>query len=615
MDYFNNSYTITCLKCRISAYEIGLLIDRIEYGGNTVSSEPKLDLKLKIALSYLSTAFTVFSICFFAPMEIYLGNIIDFHFPLQNFWWILLLASLFVTLIIGSILWLLPKTLCLFTIGLVFSLGLCCYLQAIFFNSDLNIINGGKPQFSSEVINKNLLAWILIVVISLLVIIVFRLLHKSKLISQIIVMVSLSLILMQSVALITQLLSTDLETNTRTAYFTSEGEFELSSKNNVIIFILDACDDDLDYEPLLAENPEIMEPFKGFTYYPDAVSTYSRTYPSIPYLLTEQRCYFNKPYYEYIDSAYEKSTYLTTLKQTDADLRVFTDSQFIGKDANKYLSNIKQADKTIPLSRMKDFFDMMLKVSLYREAPYLTKDEYFYTSTDINDFFRVDDQAIQENEIDFYRYLTNQGLSINQSYNATLRFYHLYGPHPGSFYDENLEWKENANRIDSLKGDFKLLTEYITQLKELGIYGSSTIIITADHGRSSGAIRPDLSLPFHPRPIMLVKPAGASEENFSISNDQVSHENLFEFIQNALVGKSDNQFNYPVSTRYYYYSGTYYDGKGEMGLLEYSLTGDSRLYSSWQYTGNYWNIDYSELAVSKHRMKELTNEPAQETEK
>ena len=55
--------------------------------------------------------------------------------------------------------------------------------------------------------------------------------------------------------------------------------------------------------------------------------------------------------------------------------------------------------------------------------------------------------------------------------------------------NENAEYVEEATLTQALRGDFKIIKTYIEQLKELGIYDNTTIIVTADHGYFYGELK------------------------------------------------------------------------------------------------------------------------------
>ena len=59
------------------------------------------------------------------------------------------------------------------------------------------------------------------------------------------------------------------------------------------------------------------------------------------------------------------------------------------------------------------------------------------------------------------------------------------------------------------EGCMEIFTNYISQLKEIGVYDNSTIILTADHGMPSIDIA---------SPIMLVKPQGRTNDRLTINS-------------------------------------------------------------------------------------------------
>ena len=69
---------------------------------NTLPAKKKwFTLKQKIAFSVAVNAFAVLSVLFFAPLEIYLGNINEFNFPFNHIWW-LLLAGCVILVAVGT---------------------------------------------------------------------------------------------------------------------------------------------------------------------------------------------------------------------------------------------------------------------------------------------------------------------------------------------------------------------------------------------------------------------------------------------------------------------------------------------------------------------------------
>lgn len=112
---------------------------------------------------------------------------------------------------------------------------------------------------------------------------------------------------------------------------------------------------------------------------------------------------------------------------------------------------------------------------------------------------------------DFYyyddEYMKNLILKESEKDNNYFIIEHLNGPHPPC--DDVTE--ETINCLNIVK-------EYIRQMKEVGVYENSSIIITSDHGRhtsdfSAGAVTP----------IFMIKEANKSFDKMQVSNAPVYH--------------------------------------------------------------------------------------------
>ena len=118
--------------------------------------------KNKILLSVCVNAFLVLSLLFFAPLEIYLGNIAEFNFSFFQTWFMLLAASLIIIIFLVLIESILPKILFKLANLTAFALGLCCYIQAMFLNGKMSSLTGETYSFEQNLIVRNLALWIAI---------------------------------------------------------------------------------------------------------------------------------------------------------------------------------------------------------------------------------------------------------------------------------------------------------------------------------------------------------------------------------------------------------------------------------------------------------------------
>lgn len=555
--------------------------------------------------------FLLFTGLFFSPLEVYLANYNEFIFSLPQIWWILFLVSLIPAILLSLFFALLPKAWYFFFNFFSFAFGFCFWFQAMALNGKLSSFTGDSVVFSPSLMLSNLLIWISIICLICFLFSFFLKKTGSEKIMSVLSGTATAFIIIQSVGLIPAILSRPDDNTLKTSYFSSEGEFELSSGTNLIYFVLDTCDEYF-MSAALNEYPDLLDNFDGFTYFPNNTSLYSRSFPSIPYLLTGEKCYFNVPYVDYIENAYINSTFLKNLVATDADICIYTEPYYTGSTAEEYIRNFHLYDMK-NMIRPFNLVRQMLHLSGYRGMPYLFKDRFFYEAEYVNQIALAlpSDTAVYEDDEAFYQSMHSQGLHLSDEYSKAFRFYHMWGPHPGHRINENLVTDWNASYSQATAGCFRIIQEYISELKRLGIYDSSTIIITADHGAQNDS--EDLLLHQRVCSLLLVKPSGRGPgTEFQISNAPISHTDLFGTVIEALGGNTTvygptvwEISEDSVRDRYFYHTALYSDIDGEIALREYLISGNALDFSNWHLTGNYWDIDYSQRAVSTHRLNDI----------
>ena len=557
---------------------------------------------------------------FFAPLGIVYGNINQFIFSPGEIIWILIAFCAAATAVMTAVGTLLPLKASLILNAIEFSGGLCCYVQSFFLNGKMGTLTGEGDHYSLSTVLVNLLLWVLIAAVIIVGAILLIKFKKEQLARSVVMSLALSLTVMQLTAFVSTVFTSDgmIGSGVQKSYYMSDiGEYEISSDKNTVMFIIDTCDGRY-LEQAISEYPDIFDGLDGFVYYPNATSTHSRTYPSMPYLLTGEICHFDKPYSEYVDEAYKNNSYIEDIKATGCNIGLYTNNQYV---ANKGMMSI---DNSVSNSETRISFIGTLKqmgrISLYRNVPYALKSRFRYGGESVNENVifipkSAPQRCITSNDVAFYNRLVSDGIAVSGSYSKAFRLYHMWGAHPGGKFDQNMQPAKQGSTTQCIRGNFLIIQDYIRQMKELGVYEDSTIIITADHGSSNGSSdkRP-LVIDSAPTVAMLVKPSGCgmSNEGVTTSTAPVCHADLFSTVIASLDGNYE-KYGTPVwdhtegeqRTRYYYNQALYSDEDGEIALREYAVTGDARDVSNWKLTGNDWDILYSERAVSKHRLSEV----------
>ena len=576
--------------------------------------------KKRTAMITLCTLALVFTFWFFSPVEVLLGNEQEFLFPFAKAAWIQLAACAAVSAVLILALHLLPSRAARWLCTGEVALALCCWAQA-------NLMNGAMvfqelEQLEVPALQKalNIAAWVLIFAAVFTLAAVIAKKKNLRTVRAVLCGISAALLAMQTAGLGSALAGTFLSDKDSRIQLTTDGEFTFAPQRNVIYLILDTADE-LVMEEMDAAYPEVRETLADFTWYQNATSVYSRTWPSIPYLLTGGHWDPSETTDAYVTRAYRDSTFLKDMAEGGADVRVFTDSaHMISANASAWIRNSGDAlYSDVSRWSIPSLLRGTLQIAAYKDLPYALKDSFVYRSGEINSAVLGTDESEEEyfsdKDADFYYVLYNEEpVEVDSSLAAAFRFYHLWGIHFGYNWDENLEYPEDdaqttATPVQALRGDMLLIEEFCNQLKAKGIYDQTTLIVTADHGYSLG--NDQLKLPRPSCPMLLIKPAGAgSGQPMQISKAPVSHQDLFATVMRGLeldqsrYGRSVEDYSEEEQrVRTYFYTCLRGDAEGEVALREYRISGDAQDFDSWSLTGNDRNIVYSVNIVSDEQLK------------
>jgi len=427
---------------------------------------------------------------------------------------------------------------------------------------------------------------------------------KSRVLHTVLRGVSGLLTVMQASALVVFAMTTDMS-SFGGYMLAGDGRFEVAPKNNTLVFVLDTTENVV-FDQVLEAFPDTYEALSGFTYYPNTTGKHSRTFPSLAYLLTGEKFYYDKPAYLYTQEAFENGRMLKDLKAAGIDSRVYTwDVEKLSKAAQPYVSNlfVTQFNSAQSVS-VSDLFCGMMNISLYKAMPYRLKYELEYSMGDINQsVIRHDKEPYQHYDYEYYQDLTGSDLSVNEAYAGAFRFYHLFGSHHDMYWNEDMKFADVDNRVQPLRGSLRIMEEFVRKLEEKGVLDETTIIVTADHGQWGSANTTDIEkeMTNPPNPIMLVKYAHSDmSKPLAISRAPVSHEDVFATViegcglDSAAYGRTIREIPEDEDRKRTYYYTSYAPGhERELYLKEYLIDGDANTFDSWEFTGNQWDVLYS----------------------
>lgn len=534
--------------------------DQLEGKRANVKKEGKLGRKDLAAL--IPAVFLAFTFCVFGPIEIYLSNITELWFPIGAIFWLSLLIGGIGCIVLSLVGFLLPEKIRKWYVCLLSGLGLALYIQGNFIQINYGVLDGRVIQWDAykSVAIWNTVIWIICLLVPFIMQKVLK--DRFKKISSTILC---CILLVQIITLGTLALTTDLSKSTGSgdAYLSQKNLYTVSTEKNVIVFVLDTFDQDL-LEEILNTNPDILNEFDGFTYYTNATCAYPTTKGSLPFILTGQYYQNEQPYDDYLEEAYRNTDAYERLYKANYEINLYTANLFVPDDIKAaYLGNGETGE--VKVNSYIGLEKAMLQFTAFRYFPHVMK-QFVWFYSGIFDQYRDSTDGVEPYSSDnlaFYSGIKDHKLQTESRKNM-YSFIHLTGTHPPFTLKEDVTPAEDGTVTGVSQGIacLNIVLEYITQLKELGVYDNTMIIVTADHGMGDGIGR---------CPIFLVKFFDGNGA-VDVSNAPISHENLLPTIMKECGLDDDNK-----------------DGKSVKDILESDITERKYFYYSWD---DSWDKSY-----------------------
>jgi hypothetical protein len=483
-------------------------------------------------------------------------------------------------------------------VSLALGVALAAWVQANFLNVDYGELNGVAIRWEdyARLAFVNTAIWLVLA----LAVVALRLISR-RVWNLAAWLLPVGLIAAGTIGLITTYSATDTRpwTAKPAEYPTFEGAFTASSTANQYIFVLDMMDQKF-VEEIQAEDPSFFAGrLDGFTQFDNHISNYSRTSPSAVDMLTGERYQFDEPWGLYTGRAYRDGVFLPELRRAGYSTNIYATDRYSYSDINDIkdlADNIRPAViDTSTETILKGFADL----AGFRYAPHVLKPT-FWTPTDPFAESKPDlsaSDAFSNANIGFYTRLKASGLELDGP-QPRFSYIHLDGAHTPVRMNADVE----AVPVNSLplaeqaKGAFKIVFDYLDELRRLGRYKDATIVITADHGHWLDSDHETL-----PQPrltALFVKPAGAEGTPLAHCDAPTEMVNVRATLL-ADAGADNPEgaptvFEVPVDSTaprdFFYRRGQNLDE----GLIEHwQVTGDARDFANWRLLGvtetKYWN--------------------------
>ncbi len=565
--------------------------------------------KEKILPVIMLSLIAPFMVCFFGPFEIFGNNIDQFKFALGDFWLLCILISLCLAAAIGAVLMLLRGRAFDVAYGTMFGISLMLFLQGNFLSMGMTSLEGdgnNEVGLGFGKIFLNAAIWVLIVGGSIAVMLLLDKYRDTVRLISIVVLVAVlgsSLISFATLSLTTDVYGDKalVEIKDGEQVLTVKNLDTLAKEQNVIVFIVDRFDYEY-YDVAMRDCPEIFDELDGFTYFADYITKYPRTFPGALHVLTGVETDFSMSHDEYMTHAYQNSEHLMDIKNNGFDVNIYTDDYYCYEDAgdmSAYAENLSGKVSYEILQSASLSIDM-IRLSLYRYLPFCAQGLVGNISTPTFDKYVQYDMTYDIFSTDMkktYGVMTEDEFTLRES-DKGYSFIHIDGCHKSTIYDSDFNELPEGDpaglknsTVNVMTQSFKIISRYIAEMKRLGVYENSTIIITGDHA----SIGSDTKMPSYAYvTALLVKPAGVSEGEIVNNYAQLDVDNVLATIKEAAGVSSQipTVFEVPedeeqVRTLMFQRSYKNEAGKTVYENIEYEIRGNGKDFSNWVIVNQY----------------------------
>jgi len=478
-----------------------------------MESSKRKNNESRLILTVVSLFFS-FTFCVYAPLELYLTNINEFWFDLSQFWFVVVLVGIFVSILLILLGIILPLWARNLYIAGGFGFSLLMYVQSNFLNMDIGVLNGGSVDWASYRIKFliNFGIWVFVICLCMCI---FN--EKNKWMKTLVKYTSVCITLIQAVTLLVLLLTSksDIDKSATSQYVSAKGIYEVSEDENIIVFLMDMFDDRY-FKQLLEQEPELAEEFDGFTQYVNSTGNYSTTSYSVGTLLTGQYLRnTEETYNKELNALYEECETFDILSENGYRLDIYTYEGMIPQELKVNTSNYIEGGKRI--SNYITFTKYIYQLAAGRYMPDFVKQHVWMVGNEFDSLCERSGEADAHSvdNVAFYENMMDQGITV-QDEKKCFKFIHLDAVHYPYTMNENVQRVEESGTsyLRCARGVVKILLDYMNGMKEAGVYDDSTIIIMADHGYYWAGVLTN--------PVLLVKPKD-EVGTLQVSDAPVSH--------------------------------------------------------------------------------------------
>jgi len=417
----------------------------------------------------------------FGPHTIYSGNVQEFSAP---FWSLAApLVPVFLALACGLALIgiVLPARFFQPYVAFLVALGVVLWVQGNLMVGDYGVLNGQDIDWSGHAWRNRyeLALWIGLPVVSVLF---------ARKVFAAAVFASQILIALQVVLLAYTVAQADPDARAKWEG-APEAIFELSSKQNVFHFVLDGFQSDAFHDIVKAERAEMDRQYSGFTFFSNHMGAFPTTIVSIPAMLTGASYRNQEPMRRFIAKEFKRASIFRAMRDQGYQVDAMSGLMYDKPSTTNYY---RLPTPYVTYDSYVRFAGWQLAdLALFRHSPHVLKpwiynDQSWRLQTTFGDsmdtagrrFMPVNGQAFLAD------YTSRMRIAHDK---PTYKYLHAGVPHWPVSVNANCEYigarsLRRPNYTDQARCGIRRVGALLDKLRELGLYESSLIVISSDHG-------------------------------------------------------------------------------------------------------------------------------------
>ena len=423
----------------------------------------------------------ILPLCLFGPHTIYTGNEAEFTAP---FWVLvrpLLLAGAGLVFALVTLGLIVPAKIFRAYVALLFGLGIVLWVQGSFLVADYGTFNGEAIEWATQ-------SWRNPYEITMWVVVPLVCVAAAKYVFPIAPFASGALVVLQASFLLATAFQAAPQTRTEWKG-PAESMFDLSSAKNAIHIVLDGFQSEVFSEILDEQRQAIDRSWSGSVFFADHAGAFPSTMVSIPAMLTGTVYRNERDLQKYVRDHFDNGSLFKSLRAGGYRVDSIAEMQYDFRSATNFH---RTSRPFVSYPEYVQFAGWQLAdLSLFRYAPHVLRPKIYN-----NDEWRLQTRLGPGDTRSRRLHPVNGAAVLNElAHRAKIvtgeplyKYVHVGIPHLPLAVDADCRFIGVAARVSrerykaQARCAVRRVTALLDRLRELGVYDSSLIVISSDHG-------------------------------------------------------------------------------------------------------------------------------------